>query len=183
MPDLSPALDAIRRDPRYLRNVLWGEPRPGHPEGTIAAHIADLERNLEALSPKLTEAQRLKLLLLIHTHDPFKPEAEDVPIVHPRSHSSLARAFLAEFVDDADLLAMAQFHDEPYALFRQARSRGAFSARRFDALVRTIADWHTFTAFLICDGCTAGKTREPLHWLFREIDGRVATGFTVTDIV
>src|SRR4051812_11073277 len=106
MPSLDEILLRITSDPRYQRNLAWGKPRAGHPEGTIAAHIRDLERNLDRLRGKLADDEIAKLRLLIHVHDTFKPDATDgVPIRDPRSHASLARAFLTEFVpDDAELL-------------------------------------------------------------------------------
>src|SRR5215813_2726777 len=100
---------AITNDPRYLRNLDWGEARPGHPEGTIRAHIAEVEHNLEAVRHKLSETDYWRLRVLIHVHDTFKPEAtRGVPITAPNSHASLARAFLADFCADADMLAMVQ---------------------------------------------------------------------------
>ena len=39
--------------------------------------------------------------LLVHTHDSFKSESEmGVPITDPKSHASLACAFLAGYCDD-----------------------------------------------------------------------------------
>ena len=32
-------------DPCYQGNLDWGEPRRGHPEGTVRAHIEEIERN------------------------------------------------------------------------------------------------------------------------------------------
>ena len=184
MTDHRVALEAAIADPRYQAHLDWGESRPGHPEGTIRAHIAELERNLDALKPKLSECDYWKLKLLIHTHDTFKPDAEPgVAITHPRSHASLARAFLTEFCDDADLLAMVQYHDEPFALWRQQKSRGRFDQRRFAALLEAIQDWNLFLAFNIIDGCTAGKSREPLRWLFEHVGGQVETKFTAADIL
>src|SRR5689334_22221364 len=119
MIDYRKAFEAIVADPRYQANLDWGTPRRGHPEGTIRGHIAELERNLDALRSRVSEEDYWKLKLLIQTHDTFKPDADTgVKITSPRSHASLGRAFLAEFCDDADLLAMVQFHDEPYALYR-----------------------------------------------------------------
>lgn len=175
--------DSILADPRYVANLDWGDPRPGHPEGTIRAHIAQLEANLDALRLKLSEEECWKLRLLIHTHDTFKGEAKDVAIKDPRSHASLARAFLAGFCDDADLLAMVQFHDEPYALYRQFAQKGKYNQERFDALLKEIADWHVFLAFNIIDACTEGKSREPLTWFFRETAGKVESRFTERDIL
>jgi len=185
MFDYNAAFDAIADDPRYLRNLDWGEVRTGHPEGTVRAHIAELERNLEALRPKLSEEDYRKLKLLVHTHDSFKAEAQaGAAITDPKSHASLAREFLSLHCGDSDLLAMVQFHDEPFALWRQADSKkGKYNLERFETLLRNIADWNLFLAFNIIDGCTAGKGREPLLWLFGEVDGKVQSDFTAADIL
>ncbi|MEX2173521.1 MAG: hypothetical protein WD872_04110 [Pirellulaceae bacterium] len=183
MTDYQQVFAAIAADPRYLANLDWGEARPGHPEGTIRAHIAELERNLHALRPKVTDQEAWKLKVLIHTHDTFKPQARaDVPIAHPQSHASLARAFLAMHCDDPELLAIVQYHDEPFALYRQQHHRGRYSAQRFEALLNAIGDWDLFLAFAIIDGCTAGKSREPMPWLFRELAGRIESRFSEADI-
>jgi hypothetical protein len=182
--DYRSTCDAIVADPRYRANLDWGEPRRGHPEGTVRAHIAELETNLKRLRSKLTEDEVWKLKILIHVHDSFKAEAKSgVPITHPESHASLARAFLAEHCTDADLLAMVQFHDEPYALYQQVRSKGSCNRDRFDALLKAILDWNLFLAFCIIDGCTEGKGREPLIWLFSAVEGRVESRFAMEDII
>ena len=46
MYDYESVLDRIRADERYQRNLDWGRPRKGHPEGTVRRHIAELEHNL-----------------------------------------------------------------------------------------------------------------------------------------
>jgi len=176
--------DTITQDPRYLENLDWGEPRSGHPEGSIRAHIAELDRNVEALRDRLTEDEYWKMRVLVHVHDAFKAEAkEGVPILDPRSHASLARAFLESFEVDPDLLAMVQFHDEPYALWLQLKSRYRYNEKRFTDLLAAIHDWNLFTAFLIVDGCTAGKSREPLQWFLAEIAGKVRSNFGEEDIL
>ena len=176
--------DAVVEDPRYVANLDWGESRPGHPEGTVRAHISEIEPNLERLRPNLSDDDYWKLKLLIHTHDSFKAESQaGVPIADPKSHASLARAFLATHCDDADLLAMVQYHDEPFAVYRQFESKGKYNQERFRAMLDAIRDWNLFLAFNIIDGCTAGKSREPLHWLFREVQGRVQSSVTEADII
>ena len=183
MTDYKSVLDAIQRDARYQNNLDWGEPRSGHPEGKIRAHIEELERNLKRLRQKLSDLEYDKLRVLIHVHDTFKADAKaGCPITDPRSHASLARSFLAEFCSDPDLLAMVQYHDEPYALWRQEH-HGKLNDERFTALVNTIADWNLFLAFLLIDGNCAGKDRGPLQWIFMKMNGRVATVFSADDIV
>jgi len=181
--DYRTIFEAVISDPRYLANLDWGEARPGHPEGTVRAHIVELECNLEALRNKLAVEDYWKLKLLVHVHDSFKAQAEaGVPIAHPKSHASLARAFLATHCDDADLLAMVQYHDEPFALYRQARHKGDYDRERFASLLNAIRDWNLFSAFLLIDGCTAGKSREPLSWFFQQVAGKADSNFTDADV-
>jgi len=184
MTDYEKIFGAITCDERYQRNLDWGEARPGHPEGTVRAHIAEVDRNLERLRHRLSDGDYWRLKVLIHTHDTFKGEAEpNAPITAPNSHASLARAFLAGFCDDADMLAIVQYHDEPFALWRQFAAKGRFNQERMAALIASIRDWDLFLAFNIVDGCTDGKDREPLRWLFRQVAGRVTSKFSEADIL
>jgi hypothetical protein len=184
MIDYQAIFEALVRDPRYLANLDWGEARPGHPAGAVRAHIKELEGNLKSLQPRLSEIDYWKLKLLVHTHDTFKAEARrGAAITHPRSHASLARAFLAEYCPDPDLLAMVQYHDEPFALWRQVDKKGFNNPERLASLLETIKDWNLFLAFCIIDGCTPGKSTEPLLWLFREVEGKVQSGFSAADII
>ncbi len=182
--DYATAFQSIVADERYQRNLDWGESRPGHPEGTVRAHIAEIEPNLDALAPKLSETDRWKLRLLIHTHDSFKAESKPgVPITDPASHASLVRSFLGEFCPDEDLLAMVQYHDEPFALWRQVEAKGKYNQQRMESLIGNIKDWNLFLAFNIIDGCTEGKSRDPLRWLFTALSGKVESSFTEADII
>ncbi len=184
MNEWSDIFHAITRDPRYQQNLAWGEPRPGHPEGTIAAHIAELERNLETLRPKLSEENYWKLKILIHTHDLFKAEARHgVPSSHPASHASLARNFLSEFSQDPDLLAVLHYHSEPFALWWKFRFKGRYNQDRFDRLLQNISNWDLYLAFITIDGCTEGKIREPLYWFFDQIAGKVHSAISKEDIL
>jgi hypothetical protein len=78
---------------------------------------------------------------------------------------------------------MVQYHDEPFALYRQVESKGSYNRERFNAMLNSIHDWNLFLAFNIIDGCTAGKSREPLRWLFNEVADKVDSKFTATDII
>jgi hypothetical protein len=175
-------LSRITADERYLANLDWGRPRRGHPEGTVRAHIEELEQNLSRLRPRLLQDEIAKLQVLIHVHDSFKADAEPgVPISHPRSHASLARSILAEFTDDAVLLNIVQYHDEPFALWQQFRHRGYCSDERLMRLVSQIGDWHLFGAFLLIDGCTPGKGSETLEWFLPLIGHHAALPWTAED--
>ncbi|HSM70655.1 MAG TPA: hypothetical protein VK851_03850 [Anaerolineales bacterium] len=157
-------------DPRYLKNIEYGEPRSGHPEGKIKYHIAELEKKLSKLAPKISEEQYWKLKILIHVHDTFKADAlPDSPIESPNSHASLARKFASEFTADEDLLNMIQYHDVNYALWKQFDRAGSYDEKRFTRLLETIVDWELFTMFLILDGSTQGKDPAKLTWFLDEV--------------
>lgn len=184
MNDYKAIYEAITKDPRYQQNLDWGEPRPGHPEGTVRAHVVEVDQNLDALRAKVSEDDYWRLKVLVHTHDTFKKDAErGVPITDPKSHASLARTFLAEFCDDTNMQAIVQYHDEPFALWRQFEAKGKCNQERFAALIANIKDWNLFLAFNIIDGCTEGKDRDTLHWLFQQVSGKVQSQFTETDIL
>ena len=180
MTNYEEILNSLRSDPAYEANLDWGKPRSGHPEGSIRKHIAELESNLERLKPQLSGQETGKLRVLIHTHDTFKPDAiTGVAIAHPQSHASLARQFLAKYVSDSDFLNMVQFHDEPYAIWKKHLGGGDYS-ERLRQLLELIEDWDLFLAFLIVDGCTIGKSTEPLEWFFVEVGDRVESRVNAT---
>ena len=170
-------LERMMADARYLKNIEYGEPRSGHPEGKVKFHIIELEENLEKLVPRgISEEQYWKLKFLIHVHDTFKAEATaDVPILNPKSHASLARKFAAEFITDEDLLNMIQLHDVNYALWKQFHATGSYDNDRFHSLLSTIRDWDLFLLFLILDGSTTGKERSKLIWFLREVASHKTT--------
>ena len=169
--------DLVAADSDYRELIAYGEPRPGHPEGSIEAHIEELEANLDRLRDRLTDEEYHKLRFLVHVHDTFKGRAQPgVAISHPQSHASLARQFAARFTGDPDLLAMVQYHDEGYALWRRAQAHGAIDEARFERLLGRIADWRLFLILNIVDGCTEGKDRERVGWFLRLVNARLHTG-------
>jgi len=163
-------VERVISDPRYLKNIEYGKPRSGHPEGKVKFHIAELEENLERIAPRVSEEQYWKLKFLIHVHDTFKADAiPDSRIMNPNSHASLARKFASEFTADADLLNMIQFHDVNFALWKQFSATGSYDLERFTALLETIIDWDLFLLFLIIDGSTKGKDPAKTRWFVNEV--------------
>lgn len=163
--------EKIIADPRYLKNIEYGEPRSGHPEGKVKYHILALEENLEKLSSHgISEEQYWKLKFLIHVHDTFKADASpDAPIVSPNSHASLAKKFASEFIDDEDVLNIVQYHDVNFALWKEYSATGSYDLQRFENLLETIRDWNLFLMFIIIDGSTPGKDPYKIRWFFNEV--------------
>ncbi len=164
-------IDLIKAEPRYQKNIKYGQPRPGHPEGKVKFHIADLEANLEALKNKgISSGDYWKLKFLIHVHDSFKAEAQkNVPVLNKQNHASLAREFSEQFTDNADLLNMIQLHDENYSLWRGYAQNGTLDEERFQHLLSTIEDSDLFLMFIIIDGCVKGKEYSKLTWFINEV--------------
>ena len=163
-------VEQIVSDPRYLKNIEYGEPRSGHPEGKVKYHITELEEILERFAQRISEEQYWKLKFLIHVHDAFKANAiPNSRIENPNSHASLARKFASEFTDDADLLNMLQFHDVNFALWKEYAATGSYDLERLSRLLETIVDWDLFLIFLIIDGSSIGKDPEKLRWFVAEV--------------
>jgi hypothetical protein len=91
--------------------------------------------------------------------------------------------FLVDFCDDPDMLAVVQYHDEPFALWRQFACRGKVNHERLNTLLSNIRDWNLFLAFTIVDGCTEGKDRDKLRWFFQQVGGDVESTFTEADVL
>lgn len=182
--DFENLFEQIVCDPRYLENLDYGKPRRGHPEGTVRAHIEELEQNLLTMESQISRIEFWKLKILIHVHDSFKAEAtKGVAIENPNSHASLACRFLSKYCRDRDLLAMVQNHDVPYSIWRRMQKDSQPNELRLVRLENSIVDWDLFLRFLIIDGCTMGKDRRPLQWFLPEIGQRVRTSITVEDIL
>ena len=172
--------DAVSQDPEITRRMSFGEVRPGHPEGSIDAHISELNKNLLAVveslkdgsnGPMLKQYQISAMYILITCHDTFKGDATPgVSIMDPRSHASLARSYLAQHTSDTSLLEMIQRHDEPFALFKKWQQAGKLSEERMTSLFKAIKDWDTFILFQIIDNTTLGKTPS---------DGTCSTGWLI----
>ena len=171
------SLQQVIKDTRYQKNIEYGEPRPGHPEGKVKYHIAEMEENLETLRSRgISEEQYWKLKFLIHVHDSFKADAiPNSAILSPNSHASLARKFASEFTNDSDLLNIVQYHDVNYALWKQLNAIGSYDAERFLTLLEIIVDWDLFLIFIILDGSTKGKDPEKIRWFINEVKKYKAT--------
>lgn len=176
-------LNSIISDTRYAKGIVYGKPRKGHSEGSISAHIAELEGNLVkiiAKNPGLLSVDDVdKLRILIHVHDTFKLWAtRDSSIDDPNSHASLAAKFLTEFTDDKDLIAMVQWHDENFSLWKQLKRTGKYNEFRLQTrVIDGIEDVDLYGIFTVIDGCTESKLAlageekpDKLRWFLDQVN-------------
>ena len=169
--------EKIIADPRYQANIQYGKPRRGHAEGSVSAHLRDLDQNLEELVNRglvpAGSSAYWKLKVLIHVHDSFKAEAkEDSPILDPRSHASLARAYLQGFTNDEDMLRITQFHDIGFAVYKKLQATGHFDEAKLITGLEGIEDMDLFLLFAIIDTCTPSKGRRMIRWFVEEVNKR-----------
>ncbi len=155
----------IKEDPRYQEGIRWGQKRPGHPEGSVGAHIEELELNAAAIKSTLDPLHTLKLKIFIHTHDTFKFQArKGARISEPDSHASLARAFVEEYLGETDLSAILQHHDVLFSLWRAHQRHGHLDQGRMEQLISEVKDWDLFMTTKLVDNLTLGKDLKPTVW-------------------
>jgi hypothetical protein len=160
---------ALLADPRLGAGLTWGAPRPGHPEGRVADHVAAI---LAAIARDDPQRNDLRLLALVH--DSFKAEVRQRERWSPdNDHAMLARRFAAGYTSDARLLATLELHDEPYWIWRHARA----PEQDLEALLQRMPDLDLFARFVELDAANEGKDLTFLWWFRRElaIAGRLPT--------
>ena len=156
----------VSRQPELLEGLAWGEPRAGHPEGSVGTHVSHLLETLDASGETGDRRELLRFVALVH--DAFKYKVrERLPRVGENHHAMRARRFAEGFTEDERLLATIELHDRPYALWRKLQRKDRLDERGFRRMMKRIADPELFMRFIELDGSTEGKRPEPIEW-FRE---------------
>jgi hypothetical protein len=158
---------SICADPTWRDGAEWGEPRPGHPEGAVKHHIAEVLSNVDRYSTDPEQRRRLRLIAL--THDTFK---HLVDMQRDRTgenhHGMIARRFTERFVDDdAALLDAIELHDEAYNAYSKGARDGRWdkAEERAQRLVdRLGSEVPTYLAFFRCDNETGSKSQDSVAW-------------------
>lgn len=153
-------------DPRWRRGSAWGSPRPGHPEGAVAAHVADVLANLDR--QRLAPDERRKLRLVAILHDAMKAEVDGAhPSAGDNHHAVRARRFAEAYVDDPDVLELVELHDEAYNAWVTGHRRGRWdrAEARAGALVDRLGPrLALFLAFYHADNRTGDKRPDSVAW-------------------
>jgi hypothetical protein len=173
MPDsITPETElerALLADPRLRAGLNWGAPRPGHPEGRVADHVAAILAAIAADDPLRDD---LRLLALVH--DSFKAEVRPHERWSPdNDHATLARRFAERYTSDERPLATLELHDEPYWIWRHADT----PEPALQSLLGRLPDLELFAHFVELDAANEGKDLTFLWWFRRElaITGRLPT--------
>jgi hypothetical protein len=174
VPGFSPETDlerAVSEDPELLAGLAWGEPRKGHPEGKVGAHVADLLKALDAAGHPDEMRSLLRFVALVH--DGFKYRVHGwLPKTGANHHAGRARRFAERYTDDPRLLTTIELHDRPYSLWRKLRRTGRLDEAAFRKMMDRVPDPELFLRFIELDGGTEGKDPEPIAWFRDELRRR-----------
>lgn len=156
----------IASDPAWQEGVVWGTPRPGHLEGAIQFHIADVLANIDRHCPTPEERRQLRLIALVH--DTFKYRVDESrPRVGSNHHGFIARKFAERYIDDPVLLDIIELHDEAYNSWLQGAYKHKWerAQERVDHLVQRIGSaLPLYVRFFHADSETSSKDQRPVHW-------------------
>ncbi|QDT63913.1 hypothetical protein [Calycomorphotria hydatis] len=163
---------AIISDLDWLAGANWGEPRPGHPEGTIKSHIAEVLSNVDKYYLDNSYRESLRLIALVH--DTFKHQVdESLPRSGENHHAMRARRFAERYLDhetDDAILEIIELHDEAYNSWQRGNRDGRWdkAEERATRLLSRLGDsLPLYLAFYQCDNETGDKDQSNLEW-FRE---------------
>jgi len=162
---------AVSEDPVLQEGLAWGQPRRGHPEGSVGAHVADLLRTIERWGETGKRREELRFLALVH--DALKNKVQNWrPKTGENHHAMRARRFAERYVEDERLLSTIEQHDRPYNLWRRFRRTGRLDHHAISEMLKRIPDIDLFVRFVELDGSTEGKNHEPIRWLKAELGRR-----------
>jgi hypothetical protein len=176
VPDYHPESElerAVWQDPVLLAGLVWGRPRAGHPEGTVAEHVADMLETIDRWGE--TGRRRADLRFIALVHDALKYRVSGWrPKAGENHHALRARRYAERYTDDERLLATIEMHDRPYHAWRRHRRRGRRYRREVTRIAGRIPDLGLFVRFLELDGSTEGKNPEPIDWFRAQLERRGA---------
>lgn len=161
----------VTEDPLLLQGLAWGTPRPGHPEGAVGKHVADLLETIEAWGEQQPRRAELRFISIVHDALKFRVR-EWLPHAGANHHALRARRFAERYTDDERLLAAIELHDRPYGLWRRMRRTGKLDRRALDEMLARLPDLGLFLRFVELDGSTEGKKPEPIEWFRTELERR-----------
>jgi hypothetical protein len=160
---------AVSQDPVLIAGLTWGKPRRGHPEGSVAEHVADLLETLDRWGE--TGQRRTDLRFIALVHDALKYRVSNWrPKVGENHHAVRARRFAERFTDDERLLATIELHDRPYNIWRWRLKLS--DEREVTRILDRVPDLGLFVRFVELDGSTEGKNPEPIRWFEGELARR-----------
>lgn len=153
--------------PELQEGLIWGSPRPGHPEGQVYKHILEVFDNIDQLPIDADERQKLRIIAIVHDSFKFK-EVLQKPRSWPLHHAVLAKRFLQDFLDDSLVLKTIQYHDEAYYIWRHIHvfnndKQAQIRMHKFNTLFNG-NELQFYYHFFKSDTYTGNKLHTPVEW-------------------
>ena len=156
----------ICADPKWQKGANWGKPRPGHLEGKVIYHIAEVLRNIDHNATTSEEREKLRLIAIIH--DTFKYRVDNaLPRTPENDHAIFARQFAETYIHDPAILTVIASHDEAYHCWRYGYYRNDWAAANqlVDQFIARLGEaLPLYTRFFRSDNQTQSKDQTPLLW-------------------
>lgn len=160
----------ILADSRVIKNLFWGKPRNGHPEGRVIDHLTNLNRNIDILfkDKKINPTERQWLRIISLTHDTFKSEQVRGKI----HHSTIAADYLRSLGQEipTQVITITKLHDAAFGNMNRGQD---IDQRILDLKGRNIPGCRNglimYYLFAVCDGSTNGKDQIFITWLTNQL--------------
>lgn len=170
--------EQIISDPEFQKGAMYGKPRPGHPEGRVVYHIAEVLRNVDHI-PGQSDINRAKLRLVAFIHDTFKHKVDRKKSASGENHHAMiARRFAEKYIDDPLLLDIIEKHDEAYNGWCNGNRDGKWdkAKRRINALLDHLEQYEDgvklYKRFYKCDNETGDKDQTNFNWFVEKVNER-----------
>lgn len=156
----------LAADPELQAGLAYGKPRPGHPEGQVGRHVANVLDNVDCFYGDSPFREKLRLIALLH--DSFKHKVDPLqPKTGENHHAMRARLFAERFIDDEAVLDVIELHDEAFNAWQKGHRDSDWerAEQRAGALLERLGEnLDLYLAFYRCDNATGDKSQEPLEW-------------------
>lgn len=164
----TPLERALLEAPPLHTGLRWGEPRFGHPEGSVALHVREVLDNINHI-PRLSDTDRTRLRLIALAHDAFKyAEDRSRPRDWSKHHGVLARRFMESYTKDSIVLDVIETHDDAY--YHWLSQHRNPSPRPLSPLLDKVGHClQLYYLFFKCDTQTGDKTQASVRWFEREV--------------
>ncbi|MFH0859686.1 MAG: hypothetical protein V1921_00630 [Candidatus Altiarchaeota archaeon] len=163
--------ERISQDPEWIRGMMFGSPRSGHPEGLVVLHIRDVLENINWLGADEDTRSRLREIAFVH--DTFKYQVDHTkPIDGENTHQAFAAKFAEKHLQDEGVKKVIRLHDDGFHAW-QLGHLGEDWKKAEEGAVKLIKqlgpDTDLFLQFMECDR-TEGKSVAPLDWFKKVVE-------------
>lgn len=154
----------ILKDLEIQQGLKYGEPRDGHPEGSVENHVIEILERFDTFNDPPEVTDKLRFAAIVHDSFQFKVDQRK-PKIGENNHGMLARKFAERYISDKILLDIIELHDAYYYLWIKFEKKGIFSEEEFRKLADRIKDGLVlYLKFMFIDGTTGDKKIEPRIW-------------------